>query len=247
MIRGGITYRIVSDHLGSPRLVVNTTDGTVAQRIDYDEFGNITQDTNPGFQPFGFAGGLYDQHTGLTRFGARDYDSQVGRWTAKDPLAFRGGSASLYLYVLNNPISLIDPSGLAPCNVSTTCKGPTASSYCDDIRVSVTPKSPTTAEIEIELTKGVPTRSTGAIYRNPTSGYLPTSDNRSARPNETAFGIGSYEASPGNPSVQVLDVSIGEYVQVFIDKTYSDAPPRPGMSSESGGGGMIEVNVTCCP
>ena len=77
LIKGGVTYRIVSDHLGSPRLLINTTDGTVAQRIEYDAFGNITQDTNPGFQPFGFAGGLYDQHTGLTRFGARDYDAQV--------------------------------------------------------------------------------------------------------------------------------------------------------------------------
>ena len=37
MVRAGATYRIVSDHLGSPRLVVNTTDGSVAQRIDYDE------------------------------------------------------------------------------------------------------------------------------------------------------------------------------------------------------------------
>jgi hypothetical protein len=45
MVKGGVTYRIVSDHLGSPRLVINTTDGTVAQRVDYDEFGNITQDT----------------------------------------------------------------------------------------------------------------------------------------------------------------------------------------------------------
>lgn len=33
----------------------------VAQRMEYDEFGLITQDTNPGFQPFGFAGGLYDK------------------------------------------------------------------------------------------------------------------------------------------------------------------------------------------
>jgi RHS repeat-associated protein len=84
--KGGVTYRIVSDHLGSPRLVINTTDGTVAQRMDYDEFGNVILDTNPGFQPFGFAGGLYDQHTGLTRFGARDYDAVTGRWTEKDPI-----------------------------------------------------------------------------------------------------------------------------------------------------------------
>ncbi|MBT9098538.1 hypothetical protein KFZ76_12595 [Methylovulum psychrotolerans] len=46
-------------------------------------WGNITQDTNPGFQPFGYAGGLYDRHTKLVRFGARDYDAETGRWTGK--------------------------------------------------------------------------------------------------------------------------------------------------------------------
>ncbi len=29
--------------------------GTVVQRMDYDEFGNVILDTTPGFQPFGFA------------------------------------------------------------------------------------------------------------------------------------------------------------------------------------------------
>ncbi|MBP8116774.1 MAG: RHS repeat-associated core domain-containing protein [Nitrospira sp.] len=112
LIKDGVTYRIVSDHLGSPRLVINTTDGMVAQRIAYDAFGNIASDTNPGFQPFGFAGGLYDQHTGLVRFGARDYDVQVGRWTAKDPIRFQARELGLYIYGGNDPINFIDPSGL---------------------------------------------------------------------------------------------------------------------------------------
>lgn len=80
MVKGSTTYRILSDHLGSARLVVDASTGVVAQRIDYDEFGNITADTNRGFQPFGFAGGIYDPDTGLTRFGARDYDPVVGRY-----------------------------------------------------------------------------------------------------------------------------------------------------------------------
>jgi RHS repeat-associated protein len=109
--KGGVTYRIVSDHLGSPRLVINTTDGTVAQRLDYDEFGNVLVDTNPGFQPFGFAGGLYDQHTGFVRFGARDYDAQTGRWTAKDPVLFYGGDTNLYGYVVSDPLNLVDRDG----------------------------------------------------------------------------------------------------------------------------------------
>ena len=78
LVKGGVTYRIISDHLGSPRLVINTANGAVAQRLDYDEFGNITEDTNPGFQPFAFAGGLLDNQTKLTRFGARDYDAESG-------------------------------------------------------------------------------------------------------------------------------------------------------------------------
>jgi len=83
MVKGSTTYRIISDHLGSVRLVVDASNGAVAQRIDYDEFGNITTDTNEGFQPFAFAGGLYDPDTELTRFGARDYDPVVGRWTSR--------------------------------------------------------------------------------------------------------------------------------------------------------------------
>ncbi len=112
MIQGGATYRIISDHLGSPRFVVNVNTGVVAQRMDYDEFGNVILDTNPGFQPFGFAGGLYDQHTKLTRFGVRDYDAETGRWTAKDPIRFAGGDTNLYGYVLSDSVNAIDPWGL---------------------------------------------------------------------------------------------------------------------------------------
>ena len=113
MEKDGNTYRIISDHLGSPRLVIDTATGDVAQRMTYDVWGNITEDTNPGFQPFGFAGGIYDQHTELTRFGARDYDAKTGRWTAKDPIRFEGDGSNLYGYVVNSPINLIDPLGLS--------------------------------------------------------------------------------------------------------------------------------------
>jgi RHS repeat-associated protein len=111
MIKEGVTYRIISDHLGSPRLVVNAQNKAIVQRIDYDEFGRIIQDTNPGFQPFGFAGGLYDHETDLVHFGARDYDPQTGRWISKDPIGFEGGDTNLYGYVLNDPVNLVDSYG----------------------------------------------------------------------------------------------------------------------------------------
>jgi RHS repeat-associated protein len=112
MIQGGITYRIFSDQLGSPRLIVNAGTGAIAEEIDYDEFGNVINDTNPGFQPFGFAGGLYDQDTKLVRFGARDYNPSTGRWTAKDPILFGGGDTNLYDYGLDDPVNMRDPAGL---------------------------------------------------------------------------------------------------------------------------------------
>jgi len=114
MVKGGRSYRIISDHLGSPRLVIDSQTGEIVQRMDYDAFGNVVMNSNPGFQPFGFAGGLYDAETMLIRFGARDYDPAVGRWTSKDPVLFASGTGNenLYVYASNNPTTYIDPFGL---------------------------------------------------------------------------------------------------------------------------------------
>jgi RHS repeat-associated protein len=79
----------------------------------FDEFGNVLVDTNPSFQPFGFAGGLYDADTGLVWFGARDYDALIGRWTAKDPTLFGGGQENLYVYVNSDPLNFVDVDGLS--------------------------------------------------------------------------------------------------------------------------------------
>ena len=114
MTRGGTRYRLISDHLGSVRLVINASTGAIEQRLDYDEWGNVTLDTNPGFQPFGFAGGLYDPDTKLVRFGARDYDAETGRWVTKDPIGFKGGDPNGYGYVLANPMNQLDLNGTGP-------------------------------------------------------------------------------------------------------------------------------------
>ncbi len=111
MIKGGRTYRIIGDHLGSVRLVVDVATGDIAQRIDYDYFGRMVMNTNSGFQPFGFAGGLYDQHTGLTHFGRREYDPETGRFTSRDPILFGGADPNLYEYAQGDPVNGLDPQG----------------------------------------------------------------------------------------------------------------------------------------
>lgn len=112
MIRDGVNYKIISDHQGSPQLVVNASTGEVAQRLNYNILGRILLDSNTCFQPFGFAGGIVDNDTKLVRFGTRDYDPEIGRWTSKDPILFGGGDVNLYGYVQNDPINWIDPDGL---------------------------------------------------------------------------------------------------------------------------------------
>lgn len=110
MVRGGTTYRILSDSVGSVRVVVDAQTGAVAQELEYDAWGRVLRDTNPGFQPFGFAGGMYDADTGLVHFGAREYDAATGRWTSKDASGFAGG-ANFYVYADGDPVNRIDPNG----------------------------------------------------------------------------------------------------------------------------------------
>ena len=110
--KDGSKYYLTYDQVGSLRIVADTA-ANVLKRIEYDSFSNIIEDTNPSFTiPFGFAGGLHDRDTGFVRFGYRDYDPDVGRWTAKDPIGFAGWDTDLYGYVLNNPVNAVDPYGL---------------------------------------------------------------------------------------------------------------------------------------
>lgn len=187
MIKGGVTYRIISDHLGSPRLVVNAQTGEIQQRMDYDEYGNVIADTNPGFQPFGFAGGLYDLHTELTRFGARDYDAAIGRWTVKDPIGFEGGQGNLYVYVNNGPVDYIDPTGLICFDFSQ---------FVDQIRENRSPLAADLASLTAALTLGTMSKTPAELRSlgqaknqiNPTTSQLSRWNGRLARVTNGASG-----------------------------------------------------------
>src|SRR5690606_3617584 len=100
MVRYGAVYRIVSNQVGSVRCVVKAENvSDVLSRAEYTAFGEMTVlEGDVEATPFGFAGGLFDADTGLTRFGARDYDPVVGRWTAKDPIRWEGEQGNLYVY-----------------------------------------------------------------------------------------------------------------------------------------------------
>jgi len=118
MVTATATYRLLTDHLGSVRIVVDVATGAVVQEREYDEWGRVTVVSDRfvandlgELQPFGFAGGLYDPLTKLVRFGVRDYDSYTGRWLRKDPERFAAYDSNLYAYARNDPMNFVDPKG----------------------------------------------------------------------------------------------------------------------------------------
>jgi RHS repeat-associated protein len=115
------------DHLGSPRVITNSSSGIVS-RHDYMPFGEELGSGVGGRTPGGgfivadgvrqkFTGKERDLETGLDYFRARYLSSIQGRFTSPDPLLESGRAATpqswnRYSYVLNNPLRLIDPNGL---------------------------------------------------------------------------------------------------------------------------------------
>jgi RHS repeat-associated protein len=83
----------------------------------YTPFGEITEwSGNVVTQPFKYVGqyGVMAEPNGLglNYMRARYYDPSIGRFISEDPAGFGGGDVNLYAYVGNNPVLMVDPSGL---------------------------------------------------------------------------------------------------------------------------------------
>jgi RHS repeat-associated protein len=111
------TYYYHADHLGSTRLVTDESRNVVTEAV-YSPFGETTATGEYLYN------GKEKDATGLYYYGARYYDCDIGRFITKDPLIGKKDnpqSLNRYVYCLNNPVTLIDPAGLAAkmCNVDT--------------------------------------------------------------------------------------------------------------------------------
>lgn len=105
------------DRLGSVRTATNQL-GTAVATPDYTAFG-LPIDLSERNISFGHVGGFGVRTEpavpGLFHMGFRYYYAPLGRFTAKDPLAFISLlGINSYSYALNNPLRFVDPLGLSP-------------------------------------------------------------------------------------------------------------------------------------
>jgi len=130
-------HYISTDHLTGSNVVSSVT-GTLEELMDYYPFGSIRLDEKSGAfnEQRKFIGQEYDVDTGLNYLNARYYNSNIGRFISQDPLAIESLQTTdakkfvaiisnpqnwnTYSYALNNPLRMVDPSGLLTVYVSGT-------------------------------------------------------------------------------------------------------------------------------
>jgi RHS repeat-associated protein len=109
---GGISWKL-ADHHGTPYATVDAANLAVTKRWQ-DPYGT-DRGTPPSTWPdkHGFLGG-YQNTTGVTHIGARDYDPLTGRFMTADPMLDTSNPQALnaYSYGNNSPVSFSDPTGM---------------------------------------------------------------------------------------------------------------------------------------
>ncbi|MFB9932205.1 RHS repeat-associated core domain-containing protein [Amycolatopsis halotolerans] len=110
----GISW-LLTDNQGTAYATVDAANLAVRKRYQ-DPYGVPRGTTDsPWANNHGFLGG-YQNTTGLTRLGAREYDPSTGSFTTPDPVLDPGRPAHLnaYTYGFDNPVGSPDPTGLEP-------------------------------------------------------------------------------------------------------------------------------------
>lgn len=118
-IAGGNAPRYFHFDLAGSTLALTDGAGAMTDSYAYDPHGRLLQQSGTQPQPFTFAGRFGVRQEGadgtLYQMRARYYDARSGRFLSREPLWPRLENAAAlnpYVYARNNPVSLLDPSGL---------------------------------------------------------------------------------------------------------------------------------------
>jgi RHS repeat-associated protein len=111
---GSVDSFFHQDWLGSTRYLTDSTGQNAPSAYRYDAYGNTSAFAGTDQTSYKFAGAegyQSDGPAGLQLLGARYYDPAVGRFISPDPIGMAGG-LNRYAYCGNDPVNLVDPSGL---------------------------------------------------------------------------------------------------------------------------------------
>src|SRR5207249_8184578 len=102
------------DGHGNVRFLTNSA-GTLTDSYDFDSFGMPIRTSGATPNQFLYSGERFDSSVGLYDLRARYFNQATGRFWARDPIEgvqCCGLSWNPYIYVKQNPVNRIDPSGL---------------------------------------------------------------------------------------------------------------------------------------
>jgi RHS repeat-associated protein len=181
----------LSDGLGSTQAIADST-GAIVTYWAYEAFGAVRVQLGPSASQFLFAGEQRDSESLFDYLRARYYDPAIGRFLSADPL---GGG---YPYVGNNPVNMVDPSGLYPiCGLDDPALGPGLQCF-DSTEVGLPAELPSSCDVH-----------TNTCYwdNGTTADY-------NLNPNEELVKLAQGAAAESNGANSVADLVAAEAVAV---------------------------------